>query len=262
MGNNWMAFVFPICLGVICACLYVILRRRCESLGNEEYSEMITSDDDPALKFESECRTAILNGVLGCIGTAWNIDLDEKHVSHNTTGYNADLITVAKMNYIFRVYCNWNHRAIKVELLATDDEDPQFKPLRRHTVLRIKHGFVDYNKFYVCLLKWYGKYYATFISNVKDTQGYQLVLAEHELEHEVSNDAAGIALFKLMSFARKANSANYDASLAVLLAYIGQNKPELYNKLADALFSEDEEEDPESSDETEKSTGEPQQDNL
>lgn len=240
----------------------MIAKRHLEDGGITEYTEMITNEDDPALKFESECRTAILNGTLACISVAWNVHLDEEHLSHDTTGYNADLVTITKMNYIFRVYCNWNRGTIKVELLATDDEDPQFKPLRRHVVLHIKHGFVDYSRFSALLLKWYGKYYSMFISNVEDTQGYQLVLAEHELGHEISDDAAGTALLKLMSFARKANSANYDASLAVLLAYIGQHTPELYNKLADALFPRDEEEDLKSSDEDEKSTGEPQQDNL
>lgn len=223
---------------------------------------MMTDEDDPALKFESECRTAILNSILACISTAWNIHLDEKHISHDTTGYNVDLVTIAKLNYIFRVYCNWSRNIIRVELLAIDDEDPQFKPMRRHVVLRIKHGFVSFSKFYTILLKWYGQYYATFISALQNNQGYQMVLAERELDRKVTIDAAGVALLKLMAFARKTNSPNYDASLAVLLAYIGQNKPELYNKLVDTIFPEDEEEDPKSSDEIEKSTGEPQQDNL
>lgn len=259
---NWIALCIPLGIFVIAACLYVILRRHFEAMGEEGYTEMISSDDDPTLKFESECRTSILNTTLACISTAWNINLDDKHLAHDTVGYNTDLVTIAKMNYIFRVYCNWNTHKIKVDLLATDDEDPQFKPLRRHVVLRVKNGFVDYSRFYAILLKWYSKYYATFISDVEDTQGYQMVLAEHELGHEITTDAAGIALLKLMAFARKANSANYDASLALLLAYIGQNTPEVYNKLANALFPEDEEEDPKSSDENEENGGTSQKTNL
>lgn len=117
----------------------------------EEYTELVTSDDDPFLKAESENRSNLLAVVLSMIDRTFDFDEEDEKECVNM-GMNRNRVALTGEFASARVLCDWPRGRLHVTIATHGGKDFLFR-----TTIRIRNGFFNENRFAAKLYRWKAK---------------------------------------------------------------------------------------------------------
>lgn len=113
-----------------------------------EYTELVTSEDDPFLQAESENRSNLLAVVLSMIGRAFDFDEEDEKECINM-GMNRNRIALTGEFASARVLCDWPRGLLHVTIATHGGKDLLF-----HTTVHVRNGFFNENRFAAKLHRW------------------------------------------------------------------------------------------------------------
>ena len=80
----------------------------------EEETEVVTSDTDPYLKMIADVRESIINQIIAAIKIVWQPNEQDFIIQQANGDNNSNLIVIYYKDVIFRIYCNWRKKKIKI----------------------------------------------------------------------------------------------------------------------------------------------------
>ena len=120
----------------------------CKREQGDEYTELVTSDDDPFLQAESENRSNLLAVVLSMIGCTFDFDEEDDKECVNM-GMNRNRIALTGEFASARVLCDWPRGLLHVTIATHGGKDLLF-----HTTIHVRNGFFNENRFAAKLHRW------------------------------------------------------------------------------------------------------------
>ena len=114
----------------------------------DEYTEVITSEDDPFLQAESENRSNLLAVVLSMIGRTFDFSEEDEKECVNM-GMNRNRVALTGEFASARVLCDWPRGLLHVTIATHGGKDFLFR-----TTIHIRNGFFNENRFAAKLHRW------------------------------------------------------------------------------------------------------------
>ena len=135
----------------------------------EEKTEVVTSDTDPYLKMIADMRESIINQILAAIKIVWQPDEKDFIIQQANGDNNSNLIIVYYKDVIFRIYCNWRKKKIKISFSFYPIAQ-LYKKVSMSCTLRIQDSLIDLEKLDDTLIKWYLAYFKLLYNNDEDEE--------------------------------------------------------------------------------------------
>ena len=135
----------------------------------EEETEIVTSDTDPYLKMIADMRESIINQILAAIKVVWQPDEKDFIIQQANGDNNSNLIIVYYKDVIFRIYCNWRKKKIKISF-SFYPVAQLYKKVSMSYKLRIRDSLIDLEKLDDTLIKWYLAYFKLLYNNDEDEE--------------------------------------------------------------------------------------------
>ena len=135
----------------------------------EEETEVVTSDTDPYLKMIADMRESIINQILAAIKIVWQPDEKDFIIQQANGDNNSNLIIVYYKDVIFRIYCNWRKKKIKISF-SFYPVAQLYKKVSMSCTLRIQDSLIDLEKLDDTLIKWYLAYFKLLYNNDEDEE--------------------------------------------------------------------------------------------
>lgn len=134
-----------------------------------EETEVVTSDTDPYLKMIADMRESIINQILAAIKITWQPDEKDFIIQQANGDNNSNLIVVYYKDIVFRIYCNWRKKKIKIGFSFYPISQP-YKRVSMSCKLRIKDSLIDLEKLDDIMIKWYFAYFKLLYNNDEDEE--------------------------------------------------------------------------------------------
>ena len=135
----------------------------------EEETEVVTSDTDPYLKMIADMRESIINQILAAIKIVWQPDEQDFIIQQANGDNNSNLIIVYYKDVIFRIYCNWRKKKIKISFSFYPIAQ-LYKKVSMSCTLRIQDSLIDLEKLDDTLIKWYLTYFKLLYNKDEDEE--------------------------------------------------------------------------------------------
>ena len=135
----------------------------------EEETEVVTSDTDPYLKMIADMRESIINQILAAIKIVWQPDEKDFIIQQANGDNNSNLIIVYYKDVIFRIYCNWRKKKIKISFSFYPIAQ-LYKKVSMSYTLRIQDSLIDLEKLDDTLIKWYLAYFKLLYNKDEDEE--------------------------------------------------------------------------------------------
>lgn len=119
----------------------------------ETQTIMMSSDDDPQLKFIAECRSTLVQNICNVFCDALNVKPKDLDTEIETVGANINLITICYQNHLFRIHCIWEKKKIYLSHLTNEDG----RHFGDKHLYRIHHGLINLSRLYIYLTKFSDK---------------------------------------------------------------------------------------------------------
>lgn len=142
----------------------------------EEETEVVTSDTDPYLKMIADMRESIINQILAAIKITWQPDEKDFIIQQASGDNNSNLIVVYYKDIVFRIYCNWRKKKIKIGFSFYPISQP-YKKVSMSCKLRIKDSLIDLEKLDSIMIKWYFAYFKLLYNNEDEELNANIVSA-------------------------------------------------------------------------------------
>lgn len=141
-----------------------------------EETEVVTSDTDPYLKMIADMRESIINQILAAIKIVWQPNEQDFIIQQANGDNNSNLIIVYYKDVIFRIYCNWRKKKIKISF-SFYPVAQLYKKVSMSCTLRIQDTFIDLEKLDDTLIKWYLAYFKLLYNNEDEELNYNVMSA-------------------------------------------------------------------------------------
>lgn len=229
MNSTLQGFIVLGCF-LLAVTLLVMLFLRKQNAG-EYITEVASSDDDPILKAEAEGRTNLLNSMVDTIARTFYLTEEKTKVTHDELGMNHDCINIDSECYSFKLQCNWNANQIKIFLHFTIEE----VVIDKKITIRIRHGFINVQKFQRTLDKWLSECDCNMFANLQEMYneayqaGYAIANENHDDEFYKHLFQQILVYFEIRT-AHTQNKADF-INLTRLLAYGWKFLPEEMKEL-------------------------------
>lgn len=135
----FLIVILVICIiGLVAYLIYYFAPR-----GQIEY-ELKDSDNDPYMKFVSECRTRLVNSMISAIQDAWLLNSEDLQVDGALLGTGTSLITIPYKNHLIKFYIYWDKKKVIITHISNQDGEEFCKRLK----LKIVDDAVNLEKIY------------------------------------------------------------------------------------------------------------------
>lgn len=135
----------------------------------EEETEVVTSDTDPYLKMIADMRESIINQIIAAIKIVWQPNEQDFIIQQANGDNNSNLIIVYYKDVIFRIYCNWRKKKIKISFSFYPIAQ-LYKKVSMSCTLRIQDSLIDLEKLDDTLIKWYLAYFKLLYNKDEDEE--------------------------------------------------------------------------------------------
>ena len=135
----------------------------------EEETEVVTSDTDPYLKMIADMRESIINQIIAAIKIVWQPNEQDFIIQQANGDNNSNLIIVYYKDVIFRIYCNWHKKKIKISFSFYPIAQ-LYKKVSMSCTLRIQDSLIDLEKLDDTLIKWYLAYFKLLYNKDEDEE--------------------------------------------------------------------------------------------
>ena len=142
----------------------------------EEETEIVTSDTDPYLKMIADVRESIINQIIAAIKIVWQPNEQDFIIQQANGDNNSNLIVIYYKDVIFRIYCNWRKKKIKISF-SFYPVAQLYKKVSMSCTLRIQDTFIDLEKLDDTLIKWYLAYFKLLYNNEDEELNYNVMSA-------------------------------------------------------------------------------------
>ena len=142
----------------------------------EEETEVVTSDTDPYLKMIADVRESIINQIIAAIKIVWQPNEQDFIIQQANGDNNSNLIIIYYKDIIFRIYCNWRKKKIKISF-SFYPVAQLYKKVSMSCTLRIQDTFIDLEKLDDTLIKWYLAYFKLLYNNEDEELNYNVMSA-------------------------------------------------------------------------------------
>ena len=142
----------------------------------EEETEVVTSDTDPYLKMIADVRESIINQIIAAIKIVWQPNEQDFIIQQANGDNNSNLIVIYYKDVIFRIYCNWRKKKIKISF-SFYPVAQLYKKVSMSCTLRIQDTFIDLEKLDDTLIKWYLAYFKLLYNNEDEELNYNVMSA-------------------------------------------------------------------------------------
>ena len=105
--------IFLILFTILASMIIVYIKVKIDR-SSEEETEIVTSDTDPYLKMIADVRESIINQIIAAIKIVWQPNEQDFIIQQANGDNNSNLIIVYYKDVIFRIYCNWRKKKIKI----------------------------------------------------------------------------------------------------------------------------------------------------
>lgn len=169
MNRNDCYFLIFLMLFLIVASMIIVYLKMKTDRYIEEETEVVTSDTDPYLKMVADMRESIINQILAAIKITWQPDEKDFIIQQASGDNNSNLIVVYYKDIVFRIYCNWRKKKIKIGFSFYPISQP-YKRVSMSYKLRIKDSLIDLEKLDNIMIKWYFAYFKLLYNNDEDEE--------------------------------------------------------------------------------------------
>ncbi|MCI6883235.1 MAG: hypothetical protein MR841_09355 [Lactobacillus johnsonii] len=169
MNRNDCYFLIFLMLFLIVASMIIVYLKMKTDRYIEEETEVVTSDTDPYLKMIADMRESIINQILAAIKITWQPDEKDFIIQQASGDNNSNLIVVYYKDIVFRIYCNWRKKKIKIGFSFYPISQP-YKRVSMSCKLRIKDSLIDLEKLDNIMIKWYFAYFKLLYNNDEDEE--------------------------------------------------------------------------------------------
>lgn len=159
--------IFLILFTILASMIIVYIKVKIDRSAEE--TEVVTSDTDPYLKMIADMRESIINQILAAIKIVWQPDEKDFIIQQANGDNNSNLIIVYYKDVIFRIYCNWRKKKIKIGFSFYPISQP-YKKVSMSCKLRIKDSLIDLEKLDNIMIKWYFAYFKLLYNNDEDEE--------------------------------------------------------------------------------------------
>ena len=142
----------------------------------EEETEVVTSDTDPYLKMIADVRESIINQIIAAIKIVWQPNEQDFIIQQANGDNNSNLIVIYYKDVIFRIYCNWRKKKIKISF-SFYPVAQLYKKVSMSCTLRIQDTLIDLEKLDDTLIKWYLAYFKLLYNNEDEELNYNVMSA-------------------------------------------------------------------------------------
>ena len=142
----------------------------------EEETEIVTSDTDPYLKMIADVRESIINQIIAAIKIVWQPNEQDFIIQQANGDNNSNLIVIYYKDVIFRIYCNWRKKKIKISF-SFYPVAQLYKKVSMSCTLRIQDTLIDLEKLDDTLIKWYLAYFKLLYHNEDEELNYNVMSA-------------------------------------------------------------------------------------
>ena len=142
----------------------------------EEETEIVTSDTDPYLKMIADVRESIINQIIAAIKIVWPPNEQDFIIQQADGDNNSNLIAIYYKDVIFRIYCNWRKKKIKISF-SFYPVAQLYKKVSMSCTLRIQDTLIDLEKLDDTLIKWYLAYFKLLYNNEDEELNYNVMSA-------------------------------------------------------------------------------------
>ena len=142
----------------------------------EEETEIVTSDTDPYLKMIADVRESIINQIIAAIKIVWQPNEQDFIIQQANGDNNSNLIIIYYKDVIFRIYCNWRKKKIKISF-SFYPVAQLYKKVSMSCTLRIQDTLIDLEKLDDTLIKWYLAYFKLLYNNEDEELNYNVMSA-------------------------------------------------------------------------------------
>ena len=142
----------------------------------EEETEIVTSDTDPYLKMIADVRESIINQIIAAIKIVWQPNEQDFIIQQANGDNNSNLIVIYYKDIIFRIYCNWRKKKIKISF-SFYPVAQLYKKVSMSCTLRIQDTLIDLEKLDDTLIKWYLAYFKLLYNNEDEELNYNVMSA-------------------------------------------------------------------------------------
>ena len=160
--------IFLILFTILGSMIIVYLKIKIDRYTEEE-TEVVTSDTDPYLQMIADMRESIINQILAAIKITWQPDEKDFIIQQANGDNNSTLIIVYYKDIVFRIYCNWRKKKIKIGFSFYPIPQP-YKRVSMSCKLRIKDSLIDLEKLDNIMIKWYFAYFKLLYNNDEDEE--------------------------------------------------------------------------------------------
>ena len=170
MSRTDCYFLILLILFTILASMIIIyIKVKIDRSAEEEETEIVTSDTDPYLKMIADMRESIINQILAAIKIVWQPDEKDFIIQQANGDNNSNLIIVYYKDVIFRIYCNWRKKKIKISF-SFYPVAQLYKKVSMSCTLRIQDSLIDLEKLDNTLIKWYLAYFKLLYNKDEDEE--------------------------------------------------------------------------------------------
>lgn len=141
-----------------------------------EETEVVTSDTDPYLKMIADVRESIINQIIAAIKIVWQPNEQDFIIQQANGDNNSNLIIIYYKDVIFRIYCNWRKKKIKISF-SFYPVAQLYKKVSMSCTLRIQDTLIDLEKLDDTLIKWYLAYFKLLYNNEDEELNYNVMSA-------------------------------------------------------------------------------------
>ena len=142
----------------------------------EEETEIVTSDTDPYLKMIADVRESIINQIIAAIKIVWQPNEQDFIIQQANGDNNSNLIIIYYKDVLFRIYCNWRNKKIKISF-SFYPVAQLYKKVSMSCTLRIQDTLIDLEKLDDTLIKWYLAYFKLLYNNEDEELNYNVMSA-------------------------------------------------------------------------------------
>ena len=160
--------IFLILFTILASMIIVYIKVKIDRSAEEE-TEVVTSDTDPYLKMIADTRESIINQIITAIKIVWQPDEKDFIIQQANGDNNSNLIIVYYKDVIFRIYCNWRKKKIKISFSFYPIAQ-LYKKVSMSCTLRIQDSLIDLEKLDDTLIKWYLAYFKLLYNNDEDEE--------------------------------------------------------------------------------------------
>ena len=167
--------IFLILFIILASMIIVYIKIKIDRYAEEE-TEVVTSDTDPYLKMIADVRESIINQIIAAIKIVWQPNEQDFIIQQANGDNNSNLIVIYYKDVIFRIYCNWRKKKIKISF-SFYPVAQLYKKVSMSCTLRIQDTLIDLEKLDDTLIKWYLAYFKLLYNNEDEELNYNVMSA-------------------------------------------------------------------------------------